>query len=698
MSTKAIKYSFDDETTDFTDYDPSKITIGSKIRIKTDGFGNNTIGPVDCAVSRVSDLVGFLTRYETIITIDDRIDHIYIFARTTSSSSTAGGRIYLVEFDKIEGVYNYIGTILLTLPSGNYQTPTGFTMLSEYYTTGTVSVSGNMVTGSGTSWQSSNLVVGSRIGFGSTNPLEIEKWYEISSINSDTSITLTGDIDDDVSSVSYAIHDLRAVFSISIATLGGLFVTKGLRPELFSSGSNTVPFATTIDNLRATYKLMDGELINTAPYGCAVDEKTSWVDQRVYCVRAGFQVFVFNIRASLSPTSGVDTSAFLFGTGSQSITGSTLTNNNGIIVTPNHGDAQGIKSLFFLTSTRVYQCDLSGITEDSTTWITRDMLEVPNGATNSFLVTSAFRQLTYYSDIDRFLITTPSLIYVARFLSGSNEFDFTFMADDRQMDGPSADSESFIHPSAIGEGLFVEVKNGYIHFIRNSITAGRSQIYSLPLLTNIDYAFDYNEYCITPKFTIDDMYKFYNITPRFVRRSGSDVFSIPNEGFSIFYRTSGIDDNTGAWTLTNQVGDLSGVTENTIQFAIVFNSLRSFGIPSKINDIYIVYEDDTSDGRYEPNLSISNLNDKIFSWRQVHFWDGEIPDLKISFIDISDNSVVLVDDTDDVQNGVWEYSTDDENWLPFDREADRIGNSIRYTTNSALLDGKSIKIKIQQLL
>jgi len=56
-------------------------------------------------------------------------------------------------------------------------------------TSGTVACSGTNVTGTGTTF--TNYIKNSEIGFGSTNPSNITDWYTISSINSNTSLTLT---------------------------------------------------------------------------------------------------------------------------------------------------------------------------------------------------------------------------------------------------------------------------------------------------------------------------------------------------------------------------------------------------------------------------------------------------------------------------------------------------------------------------
>lgn len=58
--------------------------------------------------------------------------------------------------------------------------------------TGTVAVAGTAVTGTGTAFQAANVTGGNtmQIGFGSRNPASISTWYNISTVNSDSSLTL----------------------------------------------------------------------------------------------------------------------------------------------------------------------------------------------------------------------------------------------------------------------------------------------------------------------------------------------------------------------------------------------------------------------------------------------------------------------------------------------------------------------------
>lgn len=76
-------------------------------------------------------------------------------------------------------------------------------LAASYYTTGTVTVSLGVVTGSGTTFTAA--MVGKQIGFGFTTPSNISTWYTIASYSSGTSITLT-DLTYDFAGTDYVIN------------------------------------------------------------------------------------------------------------------------------------------------------------------------------------------------------------------------------------------------------------------------------------------------------------------------------------------------------------------------------------------------------------------------------------------------------------------------------------------------------------
>lgn len=95
------------------------------------------------------------------------------------------------------------------------------------YVTGTIAVSGTAVTGVGTSFTTAKVLSGYRIGFGSTNPIMISTWYEIDSINSNTSLTLTTTAPTVAAGTPYIIQT-----GSGIPNGGVLFASGTIEPEL----------------------------------------------------------------------------------------------------------------------------------------------------------------------------------------------------------------------------------------------------------------------------------------------------------------------------------------------------------------------------------------------------------------------------------------------------------------------------------
>lgn len=78
--------------------------------------------------------------------------------------------------------------------------------LNPIYSTGTVTAAGAALTGSGTDW-SPLIKGGDMIAFGSDSQVDPDaQWYEIDTVNSDTSITLTESVAETVSGATYTIR------------------------------------------------------------------------------------------------------------------------------------------------------------------------------------------------------------------------------------------------------------------------------------------------------------------------------------------------------------------------------------------------------------------------------------------------------------------------------------------------------------
>lgn len=703
MAIKAINFKFTGLTTPISSYDETKINLGSLIKqytgpLTTDKYA----GPIKIGIARpMEQSTAIACMYPHIISFSSTIDWVFLADNSTAATTR---RIVLYEYDKTTSIFNWKGFITLTYPTATNHTIKGLRVSRELYTTGTVGASGTAVTGSGSSWVTDRQSVGCRIGFGSTDPTEISTWYEISAIGNNTSITLTSSAGTITAGTSYVIEDIIIINTTvnATATNGGLYIVKGIRPEIFITTGTTIPAATTVDNIRAVYWLADASTVtNTIACGNSLDNFVSWSDQSVYVLDAtGPKIYVYNFRAALTLASGKSTTTNTIKTGNQAVTGTISQTNNGRVGILSHGPGSGVKSLYFVTTTRLYRVAITNIVASSTSWQSDAMVEIPPGGSNTYLAGSGMTSCEISSGIDRLVISTTGAAgirsYVTKYNTISDPFDHIFLNDDKQQDQSTSDSGGVAHPAILASAFSFWSENGILYLIRTGTTAALNQLYTLPIGAHWFYALSNSELLITPKFDISDSSKLYNLYVNSVNKLGTDTFSLPTEPYRIYYRTSGISDNTGAWNLLDDSGDLSGISGTNIQFAISFKILGTTCVPSRIMGLSLIYEDLSTDGRYQPSVANSNISLNQFAYRQSVLWGSNIPNMRIRLYNALTNALILDDTILSSSFGTWEYSDDNgSTWNTWLDTADVVGNYIRYTADS-LPGGVRVKALLTQ--
>jgi len=692
MSIKAINFKFNGTTTGITTYDSSLTNLGTLIK-QYSGVTNQDVfaGPAKIGMARpMEQSTAIPSIYPHVITFSDSIDWVFLADNATAAATR---RIVMYEYNKNTSEFNWKGFITLTYPAATVgHTIRGFKVVRELYTSGTTAASGTAVTGTGSAWSTDRMSVGCRIGFGSSDPAQVTEWANISAVGSDTGITLSTALSGTYTAgTPYVIEDMIIITSTAntTATNGGLFITKGIAANIFTSVGTTIPAAVATDNIRAVYWLADAAVVtNTAPCGAAIQEKTSWVSASTYVLDvATAKVFVYNFRKALTLASGKDTTTLLLKTGNQAVTGTISTTNNGRLGVLNHGPGIGVESLYFVTTTRCYRAAVSAITNSSTSWISDVMVEIPPGGVNTYLATGALSSCELSSGIDRLVIastgTAGARSYVTEYNTISTPFNHIFLNDDKQQDQSISDSGGVAHPVILASPMSVWSENGVLYLARIGTTAAINQVYTLPIGAHQTYAIDDSQMLITPKIDISDSNKLYSFTPKYISKLGTDTFSLPSEPFKMFYRTTGISDNTGSWTELDYFGDLTSVSASEIQFMFIFKILGTTCIPSRIMGFTLTYEDNTTDSHYEPSVGNSSVTNRIFAYRQRTLWSSNIPNLKIRIYNAVTGSLVLEDDILSSAFGTFEYSTDGgSNWLSWNATADVVSNYIRYTATS----------------
>ena len=706
MSKRAVEHHFTGTTVAYESYDSTKTSMGSLIQQRTGATPlDKFAGPMPLGLARPMEAsTAIAVAYPHVVSYDSDNDWVFV-----AENSTAGNtrRIVMYNFQRSTSIFTWNGFITLTYPTATAHTIRGFRITRDLYTTGTASVSGTAVTGTGTAWNSSNLPVGCRIGFGSADPTAITTWYEISAIGSDTGITLTASAGT-VTDGAYVIEDLRALTSTTNATPtnGGFYVVKGLRMELFTPSGTVIAAATSTDGLRAVYWLADAASVtNTIACGLAIDVKSSWTNQDVYIIDGTTttnRVYKYNARATLAGlASGKSLSGYVLVTGAQTPTGTCSQANNGRVGTLTHAPVSSVQSLFFVTTTRVYRAALSSITSGNLSWQATPMVEVPPGGATTYAATSVLSSCELSDTIDRIIIMTTGATaarsYVTKFNTNSDPFDHIFLVDDKQLDQSTADSTSVVHPTINATVMSVWSEAGVAYLCRNGTTAALNQMYAVPLSAHWAYAGTAPiQRLITPSLATTNAVALSHVYVNSARQLGSATAGLPPEPYRVYYRISGISDDSGAWTLLDDSGNFSDPTPTSeIQLMFEFKIIGSFCIPGRIHSVTVTYEDNTTDSHYQPSVAQSSTASKTFAWRFSTAFGSTVPTLRVRLYDAVSGAGPLVDDDSVTQDGTWEKSIDDgATWISYN-DTDKANDItyVRYTPSSLADD-----IKVRALL
>ncbi len=690
-------------------YDSTKWNLGPLIQQYTGaGAADKFIGPLKPNLARpVDESTAIPPTFIDSVPWSSTVDWVFGIEAVVGATK----RITAYSYNRETASYSWKGFITFSVTNAT-NVQRGFRMCYYTYTAGTVAVSGTAVTGTGTSFSTTGIGVGSRIGFGTTDPTAVATWYYISAIGSDTSITLTLTAGTISAGTSYVIEELRPVLTLTNTTLtnGGLFVGKGVTwDDFITTGTTIAASASTVNNLKLTYWLADtGTVTNTVAAGVTIDGNTKFgftgTTHYAYVLdgTTSLKVYKYNLRAADTIAAGkmTLTGANIVKTGAQAVTGTNSQTNNGIICTASHGPGSGVKSIYFVTTTRVYRAAEANITDGNTTWQSDNRVEVPPGGATVQAASSVLTFINYSPAVDKFYVTTTGATgarsYLTRYPTTSgDEFEYIFGNAFVQLDNAAADSDSVPLPyDTRNATLSIETSNGIAHMLRvGAATTGTLGLHALAITVHWDLTSITNSVAISPEITTPNNSKFKRLFVEHVGSIGTGVFVTPLMMHRSYYRTTGISDDSGSWTLIDEVGDLSGVSgTSSIQFKIEFQTIGNVhGIPARIISLGVAYEDLTTDSHYQPSVAQSSTANKRFAWRFSTAFGGTVPTLRVRLYDaVSGGS--LVDDNTASPAGTWEKSTDGgSNWTAYNT-TDKANDTtyIRYTPASL---GDNIKVR-----
>jgi hypothetical protein len=677
MPTYALEQSFNGSiAVERDNYDPNKLNLlGQHLNVYNLGSGDTDkfLSTKLTKTIRFSEITGITT--SAIHVLEYGNTH-YLFV-SIQGTAAATRQFAVYTYNKITEEVGGGGLNTITFPTTTVHTTRGIRPTLRSYTTGTVGVSGTAVTGSDTSWQSDGMCVGSRIGFGSTNPFEITTWYEISAVGSNTSITLNGDAGTIGAGTAYVIEDLRMAVVTTNATVvnGGMFLIKGLRLDGLTGGL-VIPAATTVDNIRAVYKLNDAATsTHNIASGVVSGEFTDWQTEYMHGLNNNstttLSFYKYNIRAALSPTTGVATltGSDIIVTGVQAVSGGTLIAfNNGRYCTPAHGPGANQPGIYVTCTNRILRADPVDITNGSTSFFKDQMIEAPPGGTTNLPATVGFNNGDYSDLLDKFIIsayTAPNgRIYVTDYKTDGSQMDNAMCLVWNSYDALSSTNVPF--PKLQGQAPLIWAEDGILYII-NAGASPTGQAYIYPGFgAHWTFTVETNNLAILPKITLNGLpsrlNKVYVSDVDYISAVGGNDKSL--EPVKIYYRSMGIDDNSGEWNLVPVSGSLRSIEPvNEIQFAIAFRTMGDICIPARIMSLALVYEsDDALPDEYQWNLGDSNTIDGTFAFIQINAFNEWPLTHTIKIYRSDNNTLALEQNSDGTTFGIFEYY-DGSTWV-----------------------------------
>lgn len=665
-------------------YNQNNLNLGP-LMVQANDAGNEGkwVGPIPTSVARpVETSLAMPGVFPHPISWSSTFDWVFLADNATAAATR---RFELFTFNKTTRTapWGFVGAINCSIPSQGTQgtyTIRGFDVAYEKYTTGTVSINNGSasLTGSGTTWSADRIFIGSRIGFGTTDPTAVTTWYEISAIGSDTAITLTQTFaQTTLSGASYVIEDLRILF---VATNGvtaanaGLFMVAGLRYDIFTNVGTAIPAATNTDKIRATYWLGDGNassnVTNQNYAGVSIDARTSWTAQNVYShdAAAGFaRIQVNNFRAPMTLTLGRDSiaSTWTLNTGQQAVTGTVSQVNNLILCTPGTGGGprNGVKSLFWVTTNRWYSAATANITSASVVFQSGIAVEVPPGSTTTFALTNALNSIAYDSLSDRFIIMTTSAAairhYYTQYREDAGQWDRIILVDNKQINQSTSDATAAMYPQSLSLPITASCIGGMTYIATTGTTAITNWLYNVPFAADWEYTSTSNCRVVPAVMSATGFATFiagYVDTVGVIGGKTGTNLGLEPGAVRLYYRTSGISDNSGAWTLLDYSFSLGSIAASaTIQPMIEYRTLNLTGIPSRVTRVGFEGSGSASLSNYQFSEGQTILATKTFGFRFATAFGSTVPTLYIRIYDAITGTLLVTDNTA-TPTGTWQKS------------------------------------------
>ena len=549
------------------------------------------------------------------------------------------------------------------------------TMSVAYTTSGTVTVASGVVTASGTPFTSA--MVGMKIGFGSTSPALITTWYTIGTYTSTSSVTLTN-LTVNVGAGSSYIVDSADVLCTGNELVAGTVVGVnngriGTLNHGPGAGVESLYFVTSTRIYRADLsKIYAGNL--------------DWISDNRPEIPPG-SVSTFPATSALNAIEIADAIDRLI----VLTTGATGFRNYVTKYPTMAGDA--FDHIWGMDNKQQDQILAGG-----SAYITSGTVQV---STTTVTGTNTFFTAAMVGFRIGFGTTDPTAVSTWYTISAwTSSTSITLSSSAGSIGGGSSyvidwNSKTAIHFNTASQVTSVWSQNGIAHIIKHGVTSALNQMYSLPFGAHWTYAESTKQRVITPVIYTPDCAGFQRVVVINKDRIGSGEFSVLLEPFRVYYRTKGIYDNTGSWTLAVKDGDLTGLgAYPRIQLMLEFPTIGWFCAPSRITSLTVIYSDTatTTDSHYQPSVAKSDSANKRFAWRFSTAFGGTVPTLRVRIYNALTGDL-LIDDYTVNSKGTWNKLTDGGNTWGSYNTSDK-GNETTYISYTPASLGDNIKVRI----
>ena len=695
-----------------TAYTSASLCTGSLIRRYVDDDNLYYLKPIDITYNRMFDNLGYAlnAKYISAIPWSTDVDYLFLNHPGTVAQGTNMSMI-MGKYTKSTNSFENLGRILINpvyAPGIPNRTANSITAYLYRYSSGSVEVNSTGVTGSSTNWATNRIFQGSRIGFGTTSSANVTQWYDISTVPTETNFELaTAAITNYAPGTPYVIEELKLFIPTLHASLpvNGVVVVNGLNESTFTAAGTVVNSYTgsAQDRQRGFYRMSDvgsGSLMQN-PYVMELEPPTSPTNQNGYLLAANtaatqIQYFKFNVLYPVSQSNMIWTGSISesFQARTDFFTPVASPQISLKIATTKHGPGSGSLSLYTIgsgvygtTAGRIYRTPLASITSGSTSFIADSCLEVPPGSSETRTI-SGFATVDYSPQSDRFYLqgatTAPfNIMTAAQYNTTTDQLERQVLTNINAVNKTTSTPAT---PTFIINGTRPNytINGDMMYVVTGTGASGTYVVYNVPVGADYKGATTSKQWVSFPVINTAGALAYYNVYPKLSKFLGTDSLGVTPERVKLYYRTSGIGNDSGTWLDVPENGDMSQITiGNEIQFALAWDVLGLLAAPNRVYGLVFTYEDGSQDIHYQPSIAESDIANNIFAWRQTQLWGSNIPNLRIRLYNDDTNFLIIEDDTITESQGTFEYSSDNgSTWNPWDDTQDTIGNYIRYTATS----------------